>query len=49
MLRSQLELAQVKQEIDKKVSEKEDEFNNTRCEMTKIIKACKTKPKIYAD
>ena len=30
VLRSQLELAQVKQEIDRKVSEKEEEFNNTR-------------------
>ena len=30
MLRAQLELATVKQEIDRKVSEKEEEFNNTR-------------------
>merc|ERR1711982_27845 len=30
VLRSQLELAQVKQEIDRRVAEKEDEFNNTR-------------------
>merc|ERR1712128_409658 len=30
VLRSQLELATVKQEIDRKVSEKEEEFNNTR-------------------
>merc|ERR1712036_110294 len=30
VLRAQLELAQVKQEIDRKVAEKEDEFNNTR-------------------
>merc|ERR1711937_1041701 len=30
VLRAQLELATVKQEIDKKVGEKEEEFNNTR-------------------
>merc|ERR1719213_145853 len=30
VLRAQLELAQVKQEIDRRVAEKEDEFNNTR-------------------
>ena len=30
VLRAQLELAQVRQEIDRCVAEKEDEFNNTR-------------------
>merc|ERR1739848_657094 len=30
VLRAQLELAQVKQDIDRRVAEKEDEFNNTR-------------------
>merc|ERR1719393_318210 len=30
VLRSQLELANVRQEIDRRVAEKEDEFNNTR-------------------
>merc|ERR1712215_583865 len=30
VLRAQLELANVKQEIDRRVAEKEDEFNNTR-------------------
>merc|ERR1711922_40496 len=30
VLRSQLELAQVRQEIDRRVAEKEEEFNNTR-------------------
>merc|ERR1712158_222325 len=30
VLRAQLELGQVKQEIDRRVAEKEDEFNNTR-------------------
>merc|ERR1712106_648271 len=30
VLRAQLELATVKQDIDRKVSEKEEEFNNTR-------------------
>merc|ERR1711992_352948 len=30
VLRSQLELSQVKQEIDRRVAEKEEEFNNTR-------------------
>ena len=30
VLRAQLELAQVRQDIDRKVAEKEDEFNNTR-------------------
>merc|ERR1719466_9691 len=30
VLRAQLELAQVRQEIDRRVAEKEDEFNNTR-------------------
>merc|ERR1712110_167296 len=29
-LRAQLELGQVKQEIDRRVAEKEEEFNNTR-------------------
>ena len=28
--RAQMELAQVKQEIDRRVADKEDEFNNTR-------------------
>merc|ERR1739844_671559 len=30
VLRAQLELSQVRQEIDRRVAEKEDEFNNTR-------------------
>merc|ERR1712130_288435 len=30
VLRAQLELGQVKQEIDRRISEKEEEFNNTR-------------------
>ena len=30
VLRAQLELGQVRQEIDRKITEKEDEFNNTR-------------------
>merc|ERR1712088_101640 len=30
VLRAQLELGQVRQEIDRKIAEKEDEFNNTR-------------------
>merc|ERR1712223_981420 len=30
VLRAQLELGQVKQEIDRRIAEKEDEFNNTR-------------------
>ncbi len=30
VLRAQLEIGQVKQEIDRKIAEKEDEFNNTR-------------------
>ena len=30
VLRVQLELGQVKQEIDRKVAEKEEEFDNTR-------------------
>ena len=30
VLRAQLELAQVKQDIDRRVAEKEEEFNNTR-------------------
>ena len=30
VLRAQLELGQVKQEIDRKIAEKEEEFNNTR-------------------
>ena len=34
VLRAQLELAQVKQEIDRRVAEKEDEFNNTRYNKT---------------
>ena len=30
VLRAQLELAQLKQEIDRKIAEKEEEFGNTR-------------------
>merc|ERR1739846_286841 len=30
VLRAQLELGQVKQDVDRKISEKEEEFNNTR-------------------
>ena len=30
VLRAQLELAQLKQEIDRKIAEKEEEFDNTR-------------------
>ena len=30
VLRAQLELAQLKQEIDRKIAEKEEEFENTR-------------------
>ena len=30
VLRAQLELGQVKQEIDRRIGEKEEEFNNTR-------------------
>merc|ERR1712176_631867 len=30
VLRAQLELAQVRQDIDRRVAEREDEFNNTR-------------------
>merc|ERR1712088_71711 len=30
VLRAQLELGQVKQDVDRKIAEKEDEFNNTR-------------------
>ena len=30
VLRAQLELAQVKQEIDRRIAEKEEEFENTR-------------------
>ena len=30
VLRAQLDLAQTKQEVDRKIAEKEDEFNNTR-------------------
>ena len=30
VLRAQLELGQVRQEIDRKIQEKEEEFNNTR-------------------
>ena len=30
VLRAQLELGQVKQEIDRRIAEKEEEFNNTR-------------------
>ena len=34
VLRAQLELGQVKQEIDRKIAEKEEEFNNTRSVFT---------------
>ena len=30
VLRAQLELGQVKQDVDRKIAEKEEEFNNTR-------------------
>ena len=30
VLRAQLDLGQTKQEVDRKIAEKEDEFNNTR-------------------
>merc|ERR1719471_2831294 len=30
VLRAQLEVGQVKQDVDRKIAEKEDEFNNTR-------------------
>jgi hypothetical protein len=30
VLRAQLELGQVRQEIDRRIAEKEEEFNNTR-------------------
>ena len=30
VLRAQLELGQTKQDVDRKIAEKEDEFNNTR-------------------
>ena len=30
VLRAQLELGQVRQEIDRRMAEKEEEFNNTR-------------------
>jgi hypothetical protein len=30
VLRAQLELGQVRQEIDRRIAEKEDEFNNSR-------------------
>jgi hypothetical protein len=30
VLRAQMELGQIRQEIDRKISEKEEEFDNTR-------------------
>ena len=30
VLRAQLEVGQVKQDVDRKIAEKEEEFNNTR-------------------
>ena len=30
-MRAQLDLAQVRQEIDRRIQEKEEEFENTRC------------------
>merc|ERR1712242_431842 len=37
VLRSQLELGQVKQDVDRKIAEKEDEFNNTRKNHTRAM------------
>jgi myosin heavy chain 6/7 len=40
VLRAQLELGQVRQEIDRKIQEKEEEFNNTRYYKNILIKTC---------
>ena len=37
VLRAQLELAQVKQEIDRRIAEKEEEFENTRFDANTYI------------
>merc|ERR1711992_114055 len=42
VLRAQLELTQVRQEIDRRVAEKEEEFNNTRKNFTKGIDGMQT-------
>merc|ERR1712121_438410 len=39
VLRSQLELSQVRQEIDRRVAEKEEEFNNTRKNHTRAMES----------
>merc|ERR1712098_534798 len=39
VLRAQLELAQVKQDIDRRVAEKEDEFNNSRKNHTRAMES----------
>merc|ERR1712233_94546 len=39
VLRAQLELGQVKQEIDRRVAEKEEEFNNTRKNHTRAMES----------
>ena len=40
VLRSQLELSQVRQEIDRRIQEKEEEFENTRCVLSLSIIIC---------
>jgi len=53
VLRAQLELSQVKQEIDRKISEKEEEFNNTRknhsCAMDSMQASFETEQRAKAE
>jgi hypothetical protein len=37
VLRAQLELGQVRQEIDRRIAEKEEEFNNSRLNYLKFM------------
>merc|ERR1712212_208716 len=39
VLRAQLELSQVRQEIDRRVAEKEEEFNNTRKNHQRVMES----------
>ena len=40
VLRAQLELGQVRQEIDRKIQEKEEEFDNTRLALFVVVMQC---------
>merc|ERR1712128_45379 len=48
-LRGQLELSQVRQEIDRRIAEKEEEFDNTRKTHARAIESMQAKKKLESD